>query len=81
MIHSFIRKREYLGYIEEDRFSENKFRQKTFKLKSFKNKILQYPLIGFCFVLPLIIFSIIEFINKKNGWIMGKLGKMRQKMK
>ena len=68
MIHSFIRKREYLGYIEEDRFSENKFRQKTFKLKSFKNKILQYPLIGFCFVLPLIIFSIIEFINKKK-WL------------
>ena len=68
MIHSFIKKREYLGYMEEDRFSENKFRQKTFKLKSFKNKIFQYPIIGILFVLPLLIFSIIEYSNKKN-WI------------
>jgi hypothetical protein len=68
MIHSFIRKREYLGYMEEDRYSENKFRQKSFKLKSFKNKLLQYPLIGLCFFLPLVILSIIELHNKAQ-WL------------
>ena len=68
MIHSFIRKREHLGYMEEDRFSENKFRQKSFKLKSFKNKLLQYPLIGLCFFLPLVILSIIELQNKSQ-WL------------
>jgi hypothetical protein len=68
MIHSFIRKREHLGYMEEDRFSENKFRQKSFKLKSFKNKLLQYPLIGLCFFLPLLILSIIELQNKSQ-WL------------
>ena len=68
MIHSFIRKREHLGYMEEDRFSENKFRQKSFKLKSFKNKLLQYPLIGLFFFLPLLILSIIELQNKSQ-WL------------
>lgn len=68
MIHSFIRKRENLGYMEEDRFSENKFRQKSFKLKSFKNKILQYPIIGLVFVLPLLILSIVELENKAQ-WL------------
>jgi hypothetical protein len=71
MIHSFIRKREYLGYMEEDRYSENKFRQKTFKLKSFKNKILQYPLIGFIFVMPLLVFSFVEY-NYKKKWMTGE---------
>ena len=68
MIHSFIRKREYLGYMEEDRYSENKFRQKSFKLKSFKNKLLQYPIIGVCFFFPLVILSIIE-LNNKMQWL------------
>ncbi len=66
MIQSFIRKRENLGNMEEDRFSENKFRQKTFKLKSFKNKIFQYPIIGLGFVMPLLIFLIIEFQYKRQ---------------
>jgi hypothetical protein len=68
MIRSFIKKREYLGYMEEDRYSENKFRQKTFKLKSFKNKLAQYPLIGVYFFFPLVILSIIELHNKSQ-WL------------
>lgn len=71
MIQSFIRKREFLGYNEEDRFSENKFRQKTFKLKSFKNKMYQYPLICFAFVVPLIVFSFTEFFYKRK-WMTGE---------
>ena len=71
MIQRFIKKREFLGYNEEDRFSENKFRQKTFKLKSFKNKMYQYPFIGFAFIFPLIVFSIIE-LKYKHKWMTGQ---------
>ena len=61
LIQLFIRKRggEINEGEDEDNLADKKM-HKSLKLKSFKNKMMQYPLLGIYFFVPLVIYSFIE---------------------
>ena len=63
LIQIFIRRKGDLGDGDEEG-NEDKRMQKSLKLKSFKNKMMQYPLLGLYFIVPLIVYSYIEYFKK-----------------
>ena len=66
LIQLFISKKGNTNEIEEDENSINRKRAKSLKLTSFSNKILQYPLLIISFVIPIMIYSWMEYFKDKN---------------
>jgi hypothetical protein len=67
LIHLFIRKKGNSNEIEEDENSNNRKREKSLKLTSFSNKMMQYPLLIISFVLPIMIYSWLEYYKDKDN--------------
>jgi len=65
LIQCFIRSKGSVNEIDEDENAADKKKHKSLKLTSFQNKMLQYPLLGLYFLLPLTIYSWIEY-SKEN---------------
>jgi hypothetical protein len=66
-IQLFIRKKGNSNEIEEDENSINRKREKSLKLTSFSNKMMQYPLLIISFVLPIMIYSWLEYYKDKDN--------------
>ena len=68
LIQLFIRKRggEINEGDEEGNLADKKI-HKSLKLKSFKNKMMQYPLLGIYFFVPLVIYSFIEYFKDSKS--------------
>jgi hypothetical protein len=68
LIQLFIRKRggEINEGEDEDNLADKKM-HKSLKLKSFKNKMMQYPLLGIYFFVPLVIYSFIEYFKDSKS--------------
>lgn len=65
-IQIFIRKRGDMNEVEEEINESLIKRHKSLKLISFKNKMMQYPLLGLFFFLPLISYTMIEYFKGDN---------------
>ena len=65
-IHYFIGSKGDINEGDEDDNQKEKKIQKSLKLQSFKNKMLQYPLLGVYFFLPLMVYSYIEFFKPEE---------------
>lgn len=74
LIQLFIRKRggEINEGEDEDNLADKKM-HKSLKLKSFKNKMMQYPLLGIYFFVPLVIYSFIEKFKAEESSSLGYL--------
>ena len=66
LIHLFIRKKGNSNEIDEEINSITVKRQKSLKLTSFTNKMWQYPSLGLLFVIPIMIYSWLEYFKDKH---------------
>ena len=63
LIHLFIKNRGNINDGDEDENQKEEKMQKSLKLQSFRNKMLQYPLLGLYFIVPLIVYSFFEYFK------------------
>ena len=67
LIQWFIRSKGNVNEIDEDEIAADQKRHKSLKLASFQNKMIQYPLLGLYFLLPLAVYSWIEYSKETDN--------------